>query len=220
MTKVRIEDFCRDYYDSQIFHPIIAGVSNGLVNWWTVFKSIRDVDESFAIVDFNLFVREMTALRIELFGLAWMHRLKKDKYVLPEIVFTKQYLERRGKSATWRIMGEYNQIIAGSSIELANIERMPKGWIDFIGDLRVELYEKWVNDGVDKQCAARVSNRTATDIAWSEGITLQKLAVSLANRLGCDIILNAEALFRLSAVISRLYHEAKEHIRAVKISTG
>lgn len=215
--KVGIEEFCREFYETQIFHPIIAGEDVGSVYWDTVFNSVMEADASFAVVDLAVFKREMTALRLELFGLAWMHHLKRDKYILPEIIFTKSYLEQNRQLEIWDIMGEYNQAIARSGADIASGERMQRGWVTYINSLRLDLYKKWVEAGVDGQCAARVSNRTGTDVAWSKQITLNYLTARLADRLGCDVNMDHEALFRLGAVIFGLYDGAKEAIKAVKL---
>ncbi|MFC2014699.1 hypothetical protein ACFLUP_01755 [Chloroflexota bacterium] len=181
---------------------------------------MMEADASFAVVDIEVFKLEMTALRLELFGLAWIHQLKKDKYVLPEIFFTKNYLEQNKQQEIWNIMGEYNQAIARSGADIASGERMRRGWVSFINTLRIELFKKWVEAGVDEKCAARVSNRTGTDVAWSKQITLNYLTARLADRLGCDINTDHEALFKLQAVILGLYNGATEAIKSVNLQVS
>ena len=68
--KVGVEEFCREFYDTQIFPPIVVGEDVGAVYWETAFKSAVEADSSFEAVDLVAFKREMTALRLELFGLA------------------------------------------------------------------------------------------------------------------------------------------------------
>ena len=54
----------------------------------------------------------MTALRMELFGLAWQEKFKSEQYTIPQSFFTRLYLQKINKTEIWDIMGEYNQKIA------------------------------------------------------------------------------------------------------------
>ncbi|MEE8414249.1 MAG: hypothetical protein V3R96_06820, partial [Dehalococcoidales bacterium] len=59
-----------------------------------------------------------------------------------------------------------------------------------------------------------------TDAAWSKQITLNYLTTRLADRLGCDINTDREALFRLQAVIFGLYNGAMEAIKSVNLQVS
>jgi hypothetical protein len=61
--------------------------------WLKQNRFIVEVDQSFAAIDKILFKHEMTALYMELFGLAWDRRYEKWEYILPAIVSTEKYLE-------------------------------------------------------------------------------------------------------------------------------
>jgi hypothetical protein len=213
--KVVTEEFCRDFYDSQIFHAIIAGTDVGAAFWEAVLKSVKEADPSFAADDLALFRREMTALRVELFGLAWVHHVKRDKYKLREIVFTKSYLDDNKQSEIWDAMADYNQAIAASGIEIATGERARRANITFLNKLRFDLFKKWVKAGVDPACAAHVANLVGTDVAWSSGITQPMLADTLVQRLGWQ--LNLEGRRRLATVASGLYQGAKDSIKSVHV---
>lgn len=227
--KTSIEEFCQQFYDSVVFHPIIAGEDFNKVWWGTVFDSVAEADHSFASIDPTLFRQEMTALRIELFGLAWMHHLEQENCSLREILFTKSYLEQKGQLEIWDIMSEYNKAIAHATelpskepiqrdfMPLANEKVIREASITFIRNLRTDLLEKWSETGVDRDCAARVANRLSTSGSWSKGIAVQMLTARLADRLGCDINLNSEALFRLSALVYGLYNGAKEAFKSVNL---
>ena len=109
--KISIEEFCQQFYDSQIFHAIIAGEDVWAGFLGIAFQSVVEVDQSLAIVDRTVFRREMTALRIELFGLAWGDRFKQERFTVPQSIFTRHYLEEHEKFDLWDIMGEYNQAL-------------------------------------------------------------------------------------------------------------
>lgn len=216
--KVSIEEFCREFYDSQIFQPIIADEDVGSVFCDAVFNSISEAYPSFATADRVVFRQEMTALRMELFGLAWVHHFKQGKYTLPQAVFTKSYLEQKGHLDIWNIMLDYNQAVARSSVITATGEQEKASWITYINSLRAGLLDKWIETGIDKECAVCVANRMGTENSCNKGITLQLLNARLADRLGCDISLSFEALLRLEAVILGLYHVATESIKSANLN--
>lgn len=222
--KVGIEEFCQEFYDSYVFHQIVAGSDVGQLFYETVFKSVAEADPSFAVIDQAVFQREMTALRIELFGLAWVHHLKLDKYTLPQATFTKRYLQQVGQPHMWGIMTEYNGAVGRSmnydaNGKLLTAESMKgRGSIAFRDSLRMSLFEKWVKAGVDSDCAARVANRRGTDVNWSKGVTAMTVSFTLLERLERDPdSLNNEALFRLRAVVVGNYTGAKQFIQSAAV---
>ena len=223
--KISVEDFCQQFYDSEVFHATIAGTDAWSSFLEIAFKSVSEADQSFAVIDKTVFQREMTGIRLELFGLAWGHKLKKEKFTIPQSLFTKRYLEENEGLQIWDIMGEYNKAIAESSIEIASGERSRRGWITFMNVMRSEIFKKWAKANVANinamtqaekdqlTCVARAINRLGTEVAWEKGITTQYLTARLADRLGCNENLNSEALFRLAALIHGLYEGAMEAIK-------
>jgi hypothetical protein len=213
--KVSTEEFCRDFYDSQIFHAIIAGTDMSAAFWEYALESVKEADPSLAVDDPAAFRREMTALRVELFGLAGVHEVKRDEYLLREIVFTKSYLDDNKQSEIWDVMADYNGAIANSSFETAPEQPARMKNITILNDLRFWSAKKWYHAGVDVQCAGRVANRLGTELAWSVNITPPMLVETLVQRLGWQ--LNPEGCFRLAAVVFGLYNGARETIQAVRI---
>jgi hypothetical protein len=220
--KIGIEEFCQQLYDSQIFHPIIAGedIGKGILD--SMFDSVAEADQSFAAIDHTLFYQEMRALRLELFGLAWGHKFKQEKFTIPQSVFTRHYLEENGKLEMWDIMGEYNQAIADSVTLKTTGERMEDWQVAKSNLARVRMFDKWTeaNKGATTEldnCVARVANRIGADISRNDSILTKRLAARLPDRLGCDVNLNTEAIFRLSALVYGLYNGAKEAINSVNL---
>jgi len=64
--KVSIQDFCQDFYDSQIFHPVIAGQDMKWSYIDTAYDSIVKKDKLLNSVDRNVFRKEMMAVRMEM----------------------------------------------------------------------------------------------------------------------------------------------------------
>jgi len=181
--KQGIGDFCRVFYD-QIFQPITNSAASDASLWKSAFDSIGQDDQSLAGIDRDTFYQEMTALRIELFGLALTHLLKDKKYSLREIAFTKKYLEEKGQLQLWDTMLEYNQTISRIGGETAKA-------ISLL-EIRANLFKKWTQAGEDQECAVRVANRTGTEVAWDKQITLKHLTNKFGDRLRCKMKLNQE----------------------------
>lgn len=230
---VGLQEFCRQFYDNVIFQPTIVGQRFDGVWWDNIFHSVVETDKSFAVMDKSILAQEMTALRLELFGLAWVYKFAREKFTIPQSIFTRQYLERNGKSETWDIMGEYSQVIAQSAFLTDKGEQMDgragRARITFVNEFRWGIFKKWAEANMDNpsapteeekkvaDCVARVVNRMLVDIRNDDCILVKRLAARLAERLGCDANLNAEALFALRAVVFGLYESARRAIKDIKL---
>lgn len=227
--KTSIEEFCRQFYDSVVFHPMVAGVDFNKVWWDTVFDSIVEADKSFALIDKAMFIREMAALRLELFGLAWGHKFKQEEFTIHQSTFTRHYLEESEKLEIWDIMGEYNQAIAQSVTMTEDGKQMDALRVAKANLARFNFFKKWLEaNPVDRSalteeektllgCVKSVANRIGADVKRNDCILVKRLAARLADRLGCDINLKPEALFWLGTAIYGLYEGAKEAIKSVNI---
>jgi hypothetical protein len=72
--KVHLDEFYRDFYD-RAFRSKIRDMDlyAGLLDMDRQF--VIKADSSFVSVDQQLFVAEMTVLRYEVFGIAWLHEV-------------------------------------------------------------------------------------------------------------------------------------------------
>ena len=229
--KVGIEEFCREFYDSQVFHAVISGedVGKGILD--AMLDSVAEANESFATIDRTLFYQEMRALRLEVFALAWAHRFKREEFTIPQSFFTRHYLEENGKLDIWDIMGEYNQAIDDSVTLTATGERMEDWRVAKANVARFNMWNKWMEANISDpksmtkededhaKCVARVANRIGADIRRNNSILVGRLAARLADRLGCNINLETEALFRLGAFIYGFYRGAKEYLKSVELQS-
>lgn len=214
---VRLDDYCRDFYNNYILNPVIADIDSNSIYFDTVRKSVVEVAASFADVGPELFAAEMTALRFELFGLAWLHRLG-DKQTAAQSTFTKTYLEGIGRSDIWQGMEPYNEAIANSST-LGKKPDSPSGRrrVVFLDSMRSGLFELWYKQGFDPKCVARAANRFGTEAAWKRGLTPRYLTLTLCDRLACD--LNQDGCGRLVMTIMGLYNGTKQALNEVKIES-
>ena len=180
---ISVRDFFQDLYDSQVFHPIIAGDDLKWSYIDEVYDSIIEKDKAFKSVDKNVFRREMMALRMEIIGLAFSHNIKNKELLLNQSLFTKKYLENNNESELWDTMAEYNKGIAMSMDYLKNEKSIA------ISNLRrASLYNGYVNNypDMDKYCIARVCNRESSEDAWKKQHILMRLIARFCDRADCD----------------------------------
>jgi hypothetical protein len=212
---VRLNRFCRDFYNETIFHPIIGGTNVSAVYFDKAREAVIEAGPSFASVDPESFESEIKILRFEVFGEAWVHELG-DELMVPQTAFTKRYLEQEGRLDIWRAMEPYNQAIVLSSLWRGADSEVGRASFAFQEGLRKDAIGKWHRQGFSLDVATRASNRLCPEGNWIDGRTPGFLMLALCDRVGCDVN-NEEAQFRLTAVIWGLYDGAREAIREVEI---
>lgn len=226
--KQSIEQCNKYYYDSQIFHSSVAGRDAWVDFLKTAYNSITEVDPSFSSIVPRVFLEEMTALRMELFGLAWSQRFKKEKQTYPQSIFTRDYLVAANRQEVWDVMREYNQSVAMSATANANGSQFSGTVggvvVTHVNTMKTQIWEDWAKSNISgealtddekakAQCVTRVINRFGADIKREKGVVVRLLTSRLADRLGCDANLKTEALFRLSALTFGFYKGAEEYLQ-------
>ena len=68
--KIGIQELSLEFYNTQVFHP---RVDLGAVAWDAVRGYIAEADGTIMAVEEAVFLRELNALRVELFDLACVH---------------------------------------------------------------------------------------------------------------------------------------------------
>lgn len=212
--KVRVQNFFQDFYNSQVFHPVIAGDDLKWSYIDEVYDSIIEKDKAFHLVDKNIFRKEMMALRMEMIGLAFSHNIKNKELLLSQSLFTKKYLENNNEPELWDIMGEYNKGVA-MSMDYSKNERE----ISLNNVRRASLYDGYVHNypDMDKYCIARVCNRDGSEDAWKKQYTIMRLTARFCDRADCDEKID-ETLTVVSSVIWGFYQGAKDAIKSVKFN--
>jgi ABC-type microcin C transport system permease subunit YejE len=174
----------------------------------------------------------MTALRMEVFALACQRRTKNEDLAVRQSFLTRRYLEENAKLDIWRIMGEYNQAIADSATSDKSGQITNPALVLRINNLRYDMMEKWLQanipnpesptqkDKVQLKYASRAGNRIGADMRQADCVLAKLLALRLAHRLGCNINIRAEALFRLAATIFGFYNGAEEYLKSVNLQVG
>ena len=211
-NKIRTKELCREFYEYGIFGP-----TSDEYFFYPISKAGSDVkryDSSFKPGDWTAFIDEMSALQIELFGLAWSNYLFKlsesdkldDKCIGEEIIFTKRYLEQQNALKTWQLMKFYNSVIQKSGIDRRGEDKIRAEILSDWG----ERLKKQLN--LDTDCVERFIARCYGDY-WQTGILSQKLTVALMERLECQ--LNLQATFKLQEVIIAMYNRAMDFIETV-----
>ncbi len=238
--KVSIEEFCREFYDSRVFNPTIAGVDAVRVFLESGFKSTVEADQSLKVINFAKFQEEMTALRMELFALAWLEKFGREQFTIPQSVFTKRYLEEKGKTQIWDIMGEYTKALDRSATLTKTGEemegRMLRGRITFLNTYRWGIFEDWAKANIDdrstlteeeKMLAGHlflILKRVGVDIKRGDCIAAKVLVTTIVDRLGLyDVSLNSEAQSSfgtfLFGCLVFMYEDAKKAIKDVNLQS-
>jgi hypothetical protein len=228
--RVLLKEFCWDFYDKYILNISVANIDVGIGVAEVFKKSIVEVAPSFINVDLQNFSYEIILMRIEIFGLALLHKLgDKNTAVLSQ--YTKDYLIKNNRSDIWDDLELYNQAIAASSKLNQNTEsKKGRAYLVFLDRVRMELFDLWYKKGFDSKCVARAANRIMTDVAWKKKLTHTYLMIALCKRLGyeyneqnklCNKIgneLNEEAQFRIIAMIKGFYDGCIDSLNDVVIN--
>lgn len=213
--RVPLEAFCREFYDRYVLAPTVRGLNVGEVYCHSVQESIAEVDSGFATIDSERLLAEMTMVRFEVFGLAWLHQFG-DKRAPDQSAYTKEYLVEKGHEDIWANMEPYNQAIARSSWAGYTSETATgRAYLTFFNTVLADSFDKWFARGFEPDCVARAANRLLAKAAWKKGITPGFVMLTLCNRLGYE--LNEQGQIRLAATIQGLYDGAREAMRQVKI---
>jgi hypothetical protein len=213
--RVKLDEFCGEFYDKNIFQAVVAGKDLRAVYFESVKRSIAEVDPRFGAIGEQKLLSEMTLIHLELFGLGWLHQLG-DKHVAAQSAFTESYLMNRGRGDIWDAVEPYNKAIAHSSTLVQTSEtRTGRAYLTFRNNMLADLFDLWHKQGFEPKPSARAANRLFTEIAWQKGLTAVLLLQVLCERLGCE--LNEEAQFRLVAVIRGLYEGIREALKSIKV---
>jgi hypothetical protein len=153
--KVRLDEFCREFCDTHLLHADVAGIK----------RSITEVEPRFAAVETERLMAEVTVIRFEVFGLAWLHQ-QGDKRAAEQSELTRLYLEESSRTDIWEAMESYNQAVARSST-LGKTTETPGGraYLAFVNRMRADLFDAWSALGFAPVSVARAANRLSTDVA-------------------------------------------------------
>ena len=215
--KVRLEEFCRDFYDEQLFNAKVGTKEIDVTKTYAkvVLQSLVDADSSLTDITAEELVAEFIPLRLEVFGLAWLHRLG-DKRAAEQSHFTKCYLGMAGRSDIWEAMEPYNLASSRSStLGHTGDTALGRGYITFVNEMRAALFDEWLKLGYDDNAVARAANRVATDEAWKKGLTPALLMCAICEQLGCEP--NERAQSRLQAVVRGFYDGVATSLKQVSI---
>lgn len=238
--KLGPEEICRQYYESQIFYePQIFDISTQNEASTHFFAeasiTIGCLDSTFKDIDDVTFFREVFAINIELFGLAWLNYNYElcQQYSEPELLLageinaTKTYLKNRGNENIWNIMQVYNDVISQSFVEetaFENWERLRdfpianNFTVESHRNERIKQLEsgfKLFEKSTDSECNARLSVRFAFVPYNTYRITrlFQNLSLTLTNRIGWAP--TQVGLFAVQRFIAGLHQNAVHYLDAV-----
>jgi len=214
--KVRLDEFCRGFYDTHILHPPeVAGTNVPLAYCKVVKRNVAELEPKFAVVDLELLLSELTIIKFEVFGLAWLHR-QGDRRAAEQSEFTRCYLMEESRTDIWEAMQPYNKASARSSRLRQSPEAATgRAYLVFVNEMRMNCFDEWEKLGFDLLSVGRAANRVCTNVAWEKSLTAGYLAGTLCERLGCEVNLEAQAM--LMAVIHGFYDGVAQSLKSVAI---
>jgi hypothetical protein len=210
--RATVEDVCRSFYDRQLLTTGDDGDRRQQF-FESLEESMIDADEVFSFsVEEEDFQIEVTALRLELFGLAFTQRVgwRREDLCLRELTTTLRYLKERDELRIWASMGAYNQAIADGDLWL-NPMRLQRGR----RLQRLAFNDKWQEGGPQESGLLRYINRKDAVAAWQHGIAATQMMKTFSRRM--DFRPNAQGQMRLHALLHVFYDEALQGLRGVRI---
>lgn len=205
--KMSIGGVCGEYYNNNVFRPMITTKKGGPLVWDAFLKNIENVDYAAAAADEELFKREFFALRMELFGLAWAHLQKEEDFLVREILFTRKYLDDMQRTEIWESMDDYNKTILRSAESMNPRQGQ-----------REQVVMRLVNNGLEEEPARRVVNRAGSESSWTEGLISGLLSDTFKDRIDCQ--LRSQGLQIVEGSIKDIYKEAEKTIKSFKIQVS
>lgn len=228
-SKVDLEQLVNGYHLAQISEPVILGIPISPNDWRAVFEYIKVVDPSLGKVNKNIFVQEMIALTLELFGLAWIHHIQSEKPCIREAMFTKAFLEENKLKKIWSAMSLYNRAIARAYEAMPAVVETDKRVLQplaseakvyqsskkFNRNLRQNFLKQYTIEGFDSACVKRIAYRLGTEDGLQGRPLFEILAEVFTQCIKCN--LNVEGKFRIRCIAEGLYKSAQETIRSVDV---
>ncbi len=226
----RIVQHCGKFYDEIIFDGVQVGqVLVGPAEFLDVIKKqLINKNPQMEGIPQNSFHHELTALRLELYGLAWQRRFKRDEQAIQQSVFTVRYLEDRNALSVWETMGEYNQVIAQSTVLDAN-GRADERAKPRMNSLRMEFFDKWADRLIGDpsnltagakqlgESLARAANRLDADLYEKNELLLRGLFTKVSRRLNVEETIGQEAATALYYSIHMLSESAEQDIKSLRL---
>lgn len=219
--EIGLEEFCRDFYDTQILNPTVSKLDVGNVFVEVIKNNIVEVNPEFSKTESGKLNDEIKILRFELFALAWTHKFISGKIVICQSDFTKSYLQEKNRHDIWAGMQPYNDMIDGATLHW--LTHLGKINLSFNYNVREELTKENIKVANELNIenddrVMRVNHRILSENAWRQKLILGPIVLTLCERTGINAHdVNQEAQFRLAVMIKGLYDGSKQSWEKVKI---
>ncbi len=183
------------------------------------------LDSRFTDVDIQKLKYELTALRFELFALAFTHKFVSNKIIIAQSIFIKHYLQEKGENDILNGMDSYNRTINTATLN----------WLDSLGKVNLpynyrmmnslceentkNIKEMEINADEMDDILKKINNRTWSENSWKYKFILSYLQLNLYKNLNINPeTLNDEALAHIATTIKCFYDESKKSLAKVKIN--
>ena len=204
--KVELEIFTNSYFDKYLPYE------EPNLEFFRILKNQLDyVDKSFSSIDFDIFLNQIAAIKLECFGLAFFYRFG-EKLSVENSIITKKYLYNRDLLIVWELQKSYNSIVAKSATDTLDPSSIKgRATISFVVSMRTEHFKEYHSKGFDDVCVARALNRFLTNI----DLSIQYLVLNFSQVL--DYEFNDKARGILHSRISEFYTSCMYDLKKIKI---
>ena len=212
-----LKEYCTQYFDNYILEtkPVVAGRKITDSYNEIVKEKLLEADGNFRLVDFNSFSSQALLIRLELFSLAWFHRFGEESSIQLEL-FMKEYLMSNNKEKIWKDLASYNHAVAQSASMGFKTPAAERASMGFVNTMRIELWKKYNEKGLDMTCVSRTLNKIGTDKRWSRLVlTLDNIANTWSANLNYPI--NSKTRFILISTFKGNYDGSKQSLAEIKI---
>lgn len=221
--EVKLEDFCREFYNmiiSSKIGDVDMGVSHTRAYAEVVKNLLTKEDDYFNNIDIQKMVEEFILLRFELFALVCTHKFVNGDKLLKIGDFTKHFLQEKGMDNIWDNFKKYNELVATGT--LSWMSKLDGYELVYNSTLKNNLIKENAEIsnalGINEDVILRENNRLLSENAWKQKIIPFVLINHFCKELNIDVnSIKPSSKVNLGSVIMGFYDGAKDALKEVKI---
>lgn len=218
--EVKLEDFCREYFDEIITRPVTHEPFEGTEYIMSLHKELEAMDSRFKNVDALDLIQVLTALRFVLFALAWSHRFGED-LAIKQCLFMNQYFKDNGMDYLRPLIIFLNKGVSKATV--AGVSDLAKA--NFYkkradsADKYIALAEKEGLDFNDENILQAIGiavNQFLSEKSWKKGKSTLLIVIFVSQFL-LSHMCSEEAQSRLKLFVNGTYKAVKSDIKNIEI---
>jgi len=219
--RIKVDDCCKQFYDLNVFPETTEGPGEWTKFPGTVKKAVSELSLLFTTIESDLLSREMTALGLEIFSVAYARKVRVDVLSWRQSGLTRDYLNERNSSDIWDIMSEYNEVIAASVVDGQRSGKISKA--------RDKMHREWAlvtrkerelskeEELLPEDYVIRAANLIGAEIKQADNIVVKRLALKLLERLGQVASFKEDTLHKVSIIVFEFHRGAELYLKYLSL---